>query len=89
MKSGNVVIGILGGFAAGALLGVLFAPDKGSNTRKKIAQKSKDLKDNVKDTFNDFLTSVEDQYHHLVTKGNDVVEEGKNEFEQFKHKLNK
>ena len=40
MKSSNVLLGIVGGLAAGAVLGVLFAPDKGTNTRKKIAKKS-------------------------------------------------
>ena len=37
MKNSDVVVGILGGLAVGAILGVLFAPDKGSNTRRKIA----------------------------------------------------
>lgn len=89
MKPSNVVIGIVSGFAAGALVGILFAPDKGSNTRKKIAQKSRDLKDNVKDSFNNFLTSVEDQYQHLVSKTTDVVEERKTDFEKINQKLNK
>jgi gas vesicle protein len=77
MKSGNVLLGVLGGLVTGAALGVLFAPDKGSNTRKKIAKKSNDLKDNVKEGFNDFLTSVEDQYKNLTSKAEDAIEEGK------------
>ncbi|WP_396153432.1 YtxH domain-containing protein [Flavobacterium sp.] len=89
MKSGNVVLGIVGGLAAGAILGVLFAPDKGSNTRKKIARKSGELKDNVKESFNEFLTSVEDQYHDLTSKAEDMMEEGKANLDRINHELNK
>ena len=32
MKSGKVVVGVLFGLAAGALMGILFAPDKGTRT---------------------------------------------------------
>jgi gas vesicle protein len=38
-NTGKVVMGVLAGMAVGALLGVLFAPDKGSETRKKMAEK--------------------------------------------------
>lgn len=89
MKSSNVLLGVVGGLAAGAILGVLFAPDKGVNTRKKIAKKTSDLKDNVKSSFNDFLSSVEDQYHNIVSKTEDVVEEGKSRLEKMNHELNK
>ena len=43
MKNSDVVVGILGGLAVGAILGILFAPDKGSNTRRKIAEKGTDF----------------------------------------------
>ena len=38
MSTGKIVVGVLAGVAVGALLGVLFAPDKGSETRKKISK---------------------------------------------------
>ena len=48
MKTSSLVLGLLGAAAAGAALGILLAPDKGSETRKKIAAKGNELKNNLK-----------------------------------------
>jgi gas vesicle protein len=34
MKTDKVILGILGGIAAGAILGILFAPEKGKEQEK-------------------------------------------------------
>ena len=65
MKQGKVWLGVLAGLAAGAVLGILLAPDKGSNTRKKILDKGEELADDLKekldevlDTFNQKIETV-------------------------------
>jgi gas vesicle protein len=63
MISGKVVIGALAGIAAGALIGVLFAPDKGSESRHKIAKQGEDYLDSVKNKFNSLLDTIAGKYN--------------------------
>lgn len=46
-NSGKIVIGVAAGLAVGTALGILFAPAKGSDTRKKIMEEGKDLADKL------------------------------------------
>jgi gas vesicle protein len=43
MSTYKILLGFLAGAVAGAAIGILFAPDKGSETRRKIADESQDL----------------------------------------------
>lgn len=82
MKNSNTIIGILGGVVVGAALGILFAPDKGSKTRKKIAKKTNEAKDSLKENFDEFLETVSDKYSALVNNGEELIEEGKKEIKK-------
>jgi gas vesicle protein len=63
MNSGKVILGALAGLAAGALIGVLFAPDKGSESRHKIVKKGEDYLDSVKNKFNSLLDTISGKYN--------------------------
>jgi gas vesicle protein len=52
MKTSRVVLGVMAGAAVGTLVGVLFAPDKGSATRSKITKKGEDFVNVVKGRAN-------------------------------------
>ena len=47
----RILIGVGAGLTTGLLLGILFAPDKGTETRKKIKDTGTRLSDNVKQTI--------------------------------------
>jgi len=51
-NNSKILVAIGAGVAIGGILGVLFAPDKGTETRKKLGDKGKELAEGVKDKFN-------------------------------------
>jgi len=61
MNSGKVLLGLLAGLAAGAILGILLAPDKGSATVKKITKKGEEYAEGLTEKFNGFLTAFTDK----------------------------
>jgi gas vesicle protein len=54
----KVFVALLVGLAAGAALGILFAPDKGGETRDKLSDSLKILGDSIKDTAKTEIESL-------------------------------
>ena len=86
MNTGKVLLGVLAGVATGAMLGILFAPDKGSNTRKKISKKGEDYADAVKEKFDDFLDDISEKFEHVKEEVCDFAEKSKDKVEEAKTK---
>lgn len=81
----KVVVALLAGLAAGAALGILFAPDKGTDTRDKLGQSLKDFGDSIKERAADEinnLSSLKDKVVNSIKgKLRDVEEEYSDEVE--------
>lgn len=60
MKTDKLLLagGIVAGAAAGVLIGILLAPDKGEETRKKMIEKSEDQLETLKDKMERMVTAV-------------------------------
>ena len=77
MSKGKLITGIVAGAAAGAIVGILMAPDKGSETRKKIAKKGNDLSGSVKDGLNKITNNVSEKYNNLKSDAKDLANRAK------------
>lgn len=77
MKTSKSIIGVLSGVAVGAAIGILFAPDKGTETRNRIVRKSKDLKNKAMNSIKEGLDSVSETYNSVLSKGEELVKKGK------------
>ena len=74
MGSGKLLLGVLSGVAAGAVLGILFAPAKGSDTRKKIAKKGEDFTEGLKEKFDEFLKDISGKQEEASEKASEASE---------------
>jgi gas vesicle protein len=88
MDTGKILVGALVGVAAGAVLGVLFAPEKGSITRRKIMNQGDDLVDDFKNKFEDLLDNVSEKYETLKDDIQKEMVHQKAKAEEMKHELN-
>ena len=59
------IVGFLCGVAAGAIAGILLAPESGKDTRKKLAAKAKDLRDDLNEQFSGSFGRIADKVSNL------------------------
>jgi gas vesicle protein len=73
--SGKILAAVVAGIAAGAVLGILFAPDKGSETRRKLNEQGKKFADDVKDKFSKGKDKFKDLKEDIEKTVREKVEE--------------
>jgi gas vesicle protein len=64
MNSIKVALGVMAGIAVGAVAGILFAPAKGSSTRRRIIHLGEEYSDELKERFEDLVDTISDQYEN-------------------------
>lgn len=87
MNIQNVLTGLLVGLTTGAILGVLYAPDKGSSTRKKISQKSDAYLNEMGEKFDELVDGVSRKSKNLRKEVELMTENGKKKIEETERRI--
>ena len=73
-NTGQLIGALLIGAAIGGTLGILFAPAKGSDTRKKIAGAAGDYTDAIKEKFGEFIEEAKKEFAAQKLKAEQIME---------------
>ena len=73
MESNKTALGMLVGVAVGALIGMLFAPEAGTKTRRRILDKGQNYVDELKDKFDTLYEDVSEKYEGFVEEAKNMT----------------
>lgn len=82
MNAGKVAISLVAAAAIGAVLGILFAPAKGSALRRKIKRMSEKEVDVLKDKYNEFAENMSEKYEKAKENIVDFAHQSMNKNDQ-------
>jgi gas vesicle protein len=72
MKLSNAMLLLITGFTAGAVTGLLMAPEEGYKTRRKLKRKAKKYKRHIERTASDYKDKANDLKDHIEGAVHDV-----------------
>tara|TARA_B100000941_G_C28437172_1_gene517625 strand:- start:149 stop:448 length:300 start_codon:yes stop_codon:yes gene_type:complete len=82
-NSTNTFISLLLGLIVGGVLGILFAPDKGNNTRDRLTFRLNKYKRKLEDLIDEIIDHKEDVATDAKTKSKRVVNTAKTKAEKL------
>lgn len=77
MKTGKVLFGVIAAAAAGVVVGMLFAPAKGSVTRKRLIRKGNGYSNDMNDTLVEFSDTLSEEFDSIKKSAEDLVDKAK------------
>jgi gas vesicle protein len=76
----KVILGLVGAAAAGVIVGLLIAPEKGADMRKKVGDTASDWAGRLSDLF----TNAKGEMDNLAGKSSKMASEAANKFNNVK-----
>lgn len=82
-KGSSGLLAFVIGAATGAILGILYAPDKGSNTRDRLSYQLDKYKKQLEDLLEDLINGKVEISSHAKEEGQKVVSDARQKAEQL------
>jgi gas vesicle protein len=82
-KKTNAILAFSTGIATGAVLGILFAPEKGRETRDKLSFQLEKYRARLLELSNDLIAGKEEQGSAAKTEGQRVIKDARDKAERL------
>ncbi|MEX2595053.1 MAG: YtxH domain-containing protein [Anditalea sp.] len=83
MNASKLLLSAIAGVAIGIQIGVLIAPEKGEDTRRKLSKKGDDYLDEINAQINRFIDGVTEKLDKVNKNVSDVGERGKSKVNEL------
>lgn len=87
-NSGNSFLAFLLGVVTGGVIGLLFAPEKGTNTRDKLSFLLDKYKHQLEDIMKDMVDGKQMVHSQAKTEGEKIISDAKQKAEQLLDDVN-
>ena len=88
-KYSNSILTLILGTGIGAVLGILFAPDSGNNTRDRLSYQLLRYKEELEELVKELVEGKNLPLNEAKSEGNKVITEAKNKAENLLNDVNK
>ncbi|HNP49402.1 MAG TPA: YtxH domain-containing protein [Bacteroidia bacterium] len=72
-NTSKILLALVGGVALGAAIGILLAPDKGSETRSKLKATARKFGDKAKDKFRESMNAASDLRSKVEEEAEELI----------------
>ncbi|MBT1698795.1 YtxH domain-containing protein [Fulvivirgaceae bacterium PWU4] len=86
-STGKVLLAIIGAAAAGAIIGMLVAPEKGSDLRKRISDTTGDWASQLSNLLAQGKEQLENLKQSAMSEGENVAGEAEGRFNKVREKV--